>query len=148
MSNGSDHFCVFEVGQEFFAVSAQHIREVTATPDFARVPCRSEALAGLWHEGSEFVPVLRVPLGDLKPGRESQILVIHATSRWALLVDQVHCIHPIECSQGSATADGTAVMGMSTWNDHSVRVLNLEAIYRLVEATLEQDVTQHFAAVS
>ena len=149
MTPAADHFCVFEFATEFFAVSAKQIREIRSKPNFALVPGVAHVLAGLWHEGSEFVPVLRLPIShSATTPSESQMAVIHgASGRWALLVDQVHNIEEIECSQGGVGIDNaeTFVMGMSTWKGHSVRVLSLDAIYRSAEASLRQDWANHFA---
>ena len=67
----TDHYCVFEVDSEFFAASATQIREITSKPDYAKAPCSSPILAGLWHEGSEFVPVLRIPFQIGEPQNEN-----------------------------------------------------------------------------
>lgn len=150
MTVASNHFCIFEVGKEFFAAAAKQIREVTSKPSFAAVPGVAPVVAGLWHEGSEFVPVLRLPfLRSENSHHESQILVVHgAAGRWALLVDQVHNIAAIEVSRGGGeTGQPSVVMGMSQWNGHSVRVVNLDALYRSAEEGLQQHWLEHAASV-
>ena len=135
-----EHFCIFESGENFFAAPATHVGEITSAPNYAKVPGMSGALAGLWHEGSEFLPVLRIPGQKVSPERETQVLIVHgAGGRWGLLVERVHNIEVIECSQTTPGENGewsAALMGMSTWNGHSVRVLNLEGLYRLAESEL------------
>ncbi len=135
----TDHYCVFEVDSEFFAASATQIREITSKPDYAKAPCSSPILAGLWHEGSEFVPVLRIPFQIGEPQNETQLLVVHGQSgRWGLLVEQVHTIESIDCSQGGPQDEwATALIGMSIWKGNSVRVLNLDGLYRLAEDRLQ-----------
>lgn len=139
----ADQFCVFEVAQHYYAVSATQIREITAKPDFSKAPCSTLMLAGIWHEGSEFLPVLRMPFQSSISEKESQVLVIHGQNgRWALLVDQVHNIVPLECSQGNQGESNewnAALQGMATWKGRPVRVMNLDGLYRLIEAQLQDE---------
>lgn len=138
-----DQYCVFEVAQHYYAVSATQIREITAKPDFSRAPCANLMLAGIWHEGSEFLPVLRMPFQSSASENESQVLVIHGQhGRWALLVDRVHNIEPLECSQARHGEDNqwhAALQGMSTWKGKPVRVVNLDGLYRLIEGQLQDE---------
>ena len=150
-ANAIDHYCVFEVAGELFAASATQIREITSKPDYAKVPCGNTALAGLWHEGSEFLPVLRLPFQGKCPAHETQLLVVHGPhGRWGLLVDHVHAVATIECTHGADTSDiewSTAMLGMSTWDGRSVRVLNLDGVYRLTEQMLENDWNHHCVSI-
>lgn len=149
--SASNHYCIFQVAGDFFAAAATQIREITSKPGYATAPCSSSVLAGVWHEGSEFLPMLRLPFqANSDPDNETHVLVIHGPfGRWGLLVDHVHNIATIECSQGNEACNNewsTALMGMSTWNGQSVRVLNLDGLYRLSEEMLEYDWTRQIDA--
>ena len=146
-----EHFCIFEVGENFFAAPASQVREITTIPKYAKVPCDIPVLAGLWHEGSEFLPVLRIPGQEVSPELETQVLIAHSPGgRWGLLVERVHNVEVIECSQTTAGALGewsSALMGMSTWKGNSVRVLSLDGFYRMAEMQLS-DAGIHSPAVA
>lgn len=142
--SAANHYCVFEAGGEFFAAAAAHVREVTARPSYAKAPCPSRVLAGVWHEGTEFLPVLRLPFASATAaGAERQVLVVQCPAgRWGLLADQVHNIAAIECSlgdQSNGSEWSQAVMGMSTWQGKSVRVLDLDGLYRVFEEVLKAE---------
>lgn len=151
-ATATDHYCVFDVAGEVFAASAMQIREITSKPDYAKVPGASLLFAGLWHEGSEFLPMLRLPFqSECHPERETQVLIVHGPhGRWCLLVDQVHTVATIECSHhgdASNTEWSSAMLGMSTWEGRSVRVLNLDGLYRLSEQLIESGWNQQFNSI-
>lgn len=150
MANAPNHFCIFAIGDSTFAASATQIREIVSKPDYSRFPCNSANLAGLWHEGTEFLPIIRLPFQhDLQPDRETQVLVIDGMQgHWGLLVDQVLTVAEIEYTVGNETGEterSSAVMGMATWSDRSVRVLQLDAVYRLTEQTVKRDCDLQFS---
>ena len=148
-------YCVFSVGGVVFALPATQIREVAARPTLATVPRANSALAGLCHEGSEFLPVLRLPsrtsdhLASSRDSSEQQMLVLHGPNgAWALLIDQVLGIESLECSydaEGYCDDWSTAVMGTSTSNDQIVRILHPDGLYRLTEQTLKRDWAEFLA---
>ena len=142
MTQTEDHHCIFEVAGEFFSTPAIQIREIVAKPRYSKVPCANTLIAGLWHEGSEFIPLIRLPFQDgFDPSSESQVLVVNnATTAWGLLVDKVLTIAPIECS--TATDDGDSeirqvLKGKSIWEGRSLRVVDLSVIYLMIAKTLE-----------
>lgn len=141
----AEKYCVFLTGGLWFALPATSIREVAGRPTLAMVPRSNSVLAGLCHEGSEFLPVLRLPSRASVPSHssEQQMLVLHGPNGvWALVIDQVHGIESLECShdaEGYCDDWSTAVMGTSTWNEHIVRVLNPDGLYRLAEQMLKRD---------
>ena len=146
----SEQYCVFLVGGIWFALPATLIREVAAKPTIAAVPLSNSALAGLCHEGSEFLPVIRLPsrLSSNEPAQkpcslERQMLVLNGPNGpWGLLIDQVHGIESLECShdaEGYCDDWSTAVMGTSAWQDQIVRILHADGLYRLAEQMLKRD---------
>ncbi len=149
-----EYYCVFLTGGVWFAIPAKVIREVAGRPTLATVPRSDPVLAGICHEGGEFIPVLRLPSragADLnRPSRESdeQMLVLYGPNgAWGLLIDQVHGIESLECLQdaeGYCDDWSTAVMGTSTLKDQKdqvVRILNPDGLYRLAEQMLKRDWT-------
>lgn len=143
-STAGNHYCIFEVNQATFALSATPIREITSKPIYSRPPCAGSTLAGLWHEGSEFLPILRLPFqSEIHPDQETQVLIIDGPhGHWGLLVGQVLTVAEIEYSQGSDPRDtewSTAMLGMSSWDGRSVRVLHPDGVYRLSEQMLKRD---------
>ena len=148
---GCDRYCVFQIGGMWFAITATQIREVTPRPELARIPRASDVLAGLWHEGSEFLPVLRLPSRTSRkpsdvvssgPAHELKTLVLHGPNGpWGLLIDEVHGIESLECSHDAEVyCDdwSTAVMGTSAWQGDVVRILSPDGLYRLAEQILKR----------
>jgi len=141
----AEKYCVFLTGGIWFALSATMIREVAGRPTLAIVPRSNPVLAGLCHEGSEFLPVLRLPSRASQPSHasEQKMLILHGPNgAWALLIDEVHGIESLECShdtEGYFDDWSTAVMGTSTWNKQFVRILNPDGLYRLAEQMLQRD---------
>ncbi len=140
-----EKYCVFVTGGTWFAFPATSIREVAGRPTLAIVPRSNPVLAGLCHEGSEFLPVLRLPsrASHASHSSEQKMLVLNGPNgAWALLIDQVHGIESLECShdaEGYFDDWSTAVMGTSTLNDNFVRILNPDGLYRLAEQMLQRD---------
>lgn len=142
-SIATNHYCIFESNHAHYAVSAAHIREITTRPRFAAALPRQRNLAGIWHEGSEFLPILRLPFESdepQEPEREQQILVIQgANGHWCLLIDRVITVAELEYTLCTEQSEWSAViLGMSKLNEHSIRVLSLDGIYRITEQFLKQ----------
>lgn len=151
MATAPNHFCIFGVGDSTFAASATQIREIASKPDYSAIPCKSANLAGLWHEGTEFLPIIRLPFqSDLRPDRETQVLVIDSLQgHWGLLVDQVITVAEIDYAVAGETNESewsSAVLGMATWENRSVRVLQLDAVYRITEQILKRDCDLQFSS--
>ncbi len=141
----AEKYCVFLTGGLWFALPATLIREVVGRPTLAIVPRSNPVLAGLCHEGSEFLPVLRLPsrASHASHSSEQKMLVLNGPNgAWALLIDQVHGIESLECShdaEGYFDDWSMAVMGTSTLNDNFVRILNPDGLYRFAEQMLKRD---------
>ena len=139
-----NHFCLFDVDNVSFAISASRIREVTPRPSFAEVPCCCPVLAGLWHEGSEFLPIVRLPFQvNFHGNQQRQVLIIDGPQgHWGLLVDAVRTITQMDYSPNNDLGEtewSAVTLGMSTWEDRSVRVLQVDSLYRLIEQILKRD---------
>jgi chemotaxis signal transduction protein len=140
-----EKYCVFQRGDNLYAVLATAVREVGLRPAIALVPDSHPLLAGLGHLRNEFVPLLvdrdrsdhtRVGLRD-----ERQVVVISGENgAWGLLVDRVVGLVPLEVSLcgESRTAPGwsAAVMGAATLDHRVVRILDERSLYRSVAETL------------
>lgn len=142
MTPTEDHHCIFEVAGELFSTPAIQIREIVSKPKYAKVPCANTLIAGLWHEGSEFIPLIRLPFQDgFNPSNESQVLVVNnATTAWGLLVDRVLTIAPMECSTSTENEDAEirqVLKGKSIWEGQPLRVVDVSVIYLMIEKTLE-----------
>ena len=139
-----ESFCVFQIGDALFALGAAHLREVALRPKLASIPNSHVALGGLWHEGSEFIPVLRMPTQSSESDSSERhvMVVMGSQGAWGLLVDRVHGIEPLELSRNDADCvhdDWTmAQIGASRWNEQLVRILNADGLYRLIEEILKR----------
>lgn len=141
----AETFCVFQIGETLFAIEAATLREVALRPELAEVPNSGPVLAGLWHEGSEFLPVLRLPEYCQVDNVEPHMLVVKgAQCAWCLLVDHVLGIETVgkpntESREEGAWAD--AQIGTANWRSQSVRVLSPDGVYRLAEQRLQDIAT-------
>lgn len=133
-----DRYCLFRSGNMWFAVPALTVREVSYRPRMVSVPGSPQLLAGLCHFRNEFLATLSLrPLSgayEVCESLEAQIIVLNGDNcAWGLLVDEVISLAPLEPSVGSYSAedDGWSelIAGWATYGDHSVRVLDPQAIY-------------------
>ena len=147
-SDTATSYCLFRTEGMWFAIGALQIREVIACPRWAEVPRSHSMLAGLYHEGSEFLPVLQLPSSVdtstiRSEERHRQMLVIEGPNGpWGFLVNQVVGIESFEFShEQDAFVDDwcTAVMGTATWQKDIVRVLNADGLYRHAEGALKRN---------
>lgn len=143
---GSDKHCVFRAGQSWYSLAATGVREVIPAPDLVRVPHSHPALAGLCHFRSEFLPAIYLgPLlreaGAARFTEQKMIVLDGAAGAWALLVDEVVGLEPLETLTGAEIRSGdgfsTAVRGTASYRNHVVRVLDPKGLHRLAQDALE-----------
>lgn len=138
--------CVFRCGSHWFAAPAVGVREVVPRPTIVGVPDSPSMLVGLGHLRNEFVPVLS--LQSLLEGHETSdlaaeqmlIMASPANASWAILVDAVSALAALDVSINtdgrSQDAWSAAVMGSATCRGEIVRVLDINAVYRLASQRL------------
>lgn len=122
--------CVFRYGASWMALPALAVREVMPRPDMVTVPGTPASLVGLSHVRSEFVPVLDLSamLPD-QPWSDGRIMLIldDLEGAWAVLVDEVAALQPLEVSDAPETDGAGArdvVSGWATWEDTVLQILD------------------------
>jgi chemotaxis signal transduction protein len=142
----SEKFCVFQRATATFGLLASVVREVASRPRVTVVPDADPLLAGICHIRNEFLPVLRLSefaAREEVQSTEQQIVVVSAASApWALLVDRVIGLLPLEvslCSDvGASHGWSAAVMGSATHQNQIVQVLDANALLRLAQDVLNR----------
>lgn len=141
-----ERHCLFRTGQAYFALPARTVREVSIRPKIVSVPGAAAVLAGVCHFRNEFLPTLSLrPLVSnaiADHSSESQIVVVdEEDGAWALLVDEVISLEPLEAALATETLDddawSEAIIGWATYRDHSVRIIDPEALYNAVADVLQ-----------
>jgi len=103
-------------------------------------------LVGLCHLRNEFLPVVQLRDGvfDVNSSSQNQQIVVvsAAGGSWALLVDRVIGLVPLEVSLSSegssAIGWSSSVMGSASHDDQIVQVLDANALFRYFDASLSQ----------
>ncbi len=141
----TEKYCVFQRGNETLAILATAVREVALRPSIALVPDADPMLAGLCHLRNEFLPVVQLSdyEGAFRESPHQQIMVFTAANgSWALLVDRVIGLVPLEVSLssqvGSAGGWTSALMGSASHEDQIIQVLDANALFRFVEESLNR----------
>lgn len=140
-----ERFCVLRHGQAWYALPATSVREVGQCPPLVPVPDCAPVLAGLCQWRNEFLPVLRLSaLVDDDPaaneGKSPQVVVMgQSGGGWALLVDQVTSLDPLELALNSDESPDAVpiVMGTANSRQHVVRVLSPTGLLRRAETLLQ-----------
>lgn len=145
--SASEKYCLFHRATATFGLLASVVREVASRPPITVVPDADPFLAGICHIRNEFLPVLHLSEFAAPKecrGTEQQIIVVSAASGpWALLVDRVIGLLPLEvslCSDvGASHGWSAAVMGSATYQNQVVQVLDANALLRLAEDVLHRN---------
>lgn len=132
-------YCLFRHGQSWLAFAASEIREAVASPDIVECPGAPSFVVGITHLRSRFVPVLS--LDDIvgEPGRPDRntLLVMESSSGpWALLVDEVHSLEPLEVSdapEADLLDESCLIVARASWENSHVRVLDAVRVYQRAE---------------
>jgi purine-binding chemotaxis protein CheW len=139
-----ERYCVVRRGASRFAVASLAVREVVPPDCFVSLPGSPTTVAGLCHQRNEFLVVLNLEslAGDVPSSADrSQVLVLSGPhGPWGVLIDAVEALVTLDVSVDSepkpmASWDGS-VLGCATHNDHVVRVLDVNSLYRFAEQTL------------
>lgn len=141
-----ERYCVFQYGDACFGVLATTVREVALRPKVSVVPGAGSMLVGLCHLRNEFLPVVQLRDGvfDVNSSSQNQQIVVvsAAGGSWALLVDRVIGLVPLEVSLSSegssAIGWSSSVMGSASHDDQIVQVLDANALFRYFDASLSQ----------
>ena len=141
-----ERYCVFQYGDACFGVLATTVREVALRPKVSVVPGAGSMLVGLCHLRNEFLPVVQLRDGvfDVNSSSQNQQIVVvsAAGGSWALLVDRVIGLVPLEVSLSSegssAIGWSSSVMGSASLDDQIVQVLDANALFRYFDASLSQ----------
>ncbi len=141
----SDHYCVFRVDQNTFALAATDVREIVEMVPVVAVPRSAPCLAGLCHLRNEFVPVLSLPsmLGTpcVDRNKTEYLLVVDGPEGiWSLAISQAIGLERLEmASTGATHADSHSrvVVGTASFRDRVVRILDSGRLYRMAVEVLE-----------
>lgn len=138
--------CVFRCGAHWFAAPAVGVREVVPRPMIVDVPDSAPSLVGLCHIRNEFVPVLSLRAllegqsDSDRSGDQMLIMAAPTNATWGVLVDAVAALSALDVSINtdgrSNDAWSAAVMGSATCRGEIVRVLDVNALYRLATQRL------------
>lgn len=134
--------CVFRHGPTWLALPATAVREVLPRPEMVAVPGTSREFVGLCHVRSEFIPVLNLNsvLPDSRQSGEHVMLILEdPDGPWALLVDQVTSLQPLEISDApecDSAGPEAAIIGWATLNDTVIQVLDQSRIRQFAEYRL------------
>jgi chemotaxis signal transduction protein len=142
----SEKFCVFQRATATFGLLASVVREVALQPSLTVVPDADPLLAGICHIRNEFLPVIRLSeftvRQELVAGEQQIVVISAANGPWALLVDRVIGLLPLEvslCSDvGASHGWSAAVMGSATYRNQIVQVLDANALLRLADDVLSR----------
>ena len=142
-----ERYCVFQYGDACFGLLATTVREVALRPKVSVVPGAGSMLVGLCHLRNEFLPVVQLRDGIFNVNSLAQnqqiVVVSSAGGSWALLVDRVIGLVPLEVSLSSegssAMGWSSSVMGSASHNDKIVQVLDANALFRYFDASLSED---------
>ncbi len=140
-------YCVFQSADSWFGFPCLNIRRVIPRPSITRMPFSDPVLRGLSHIQNEFVPVysLRSLLNVEYESNdcEQQLMVLSGPQNpWALLIDRSVGLAELETSWSALAQMGEdrwskVVVGSATYQNHVLRVLDPDAIYRYAMTLLE-----------
>jgi chemotaxis signal transduction protein len=124
--------CIFGCGDSWFSVPAVSVREIVIAPELVRVPNCHQALVGLGHLRSEFVPVislsrlLNIDFADHLDASDC-LLVLEGSCVWSFLISESVALESLETivSQDARAENvNSAAIGTAMFRDRIVRVLN------------------------
>tara|TARA_R110002049_G_scaffold27321_2_gene93964 strand:+ start:19258 stop:19782 length:525 start_codon:yes stop_codon:yes gene_type:complete len=138
--------CVFRCREDWFALPATSVREITYAPKLSVVPGSHPLLAGMCHLRSEFLPVVRVDvlLADeaIETANDEKLLVLGSTTGgWAILISEVLALEPLDTlTNGDVNLDDSVsgvVLATAMFRDEVVRVLDPHRLLHLAQSQLE-----------
>ncbi|TWT88066.1 chemotaxis protein CheW [Stieleria varia] len=152
----SDKHCIFRCGDAVFSLPATTVREVTHAPDIVPVPVSHDALAGIGHVHSEFLPVIALApiVGEHAAvnGTSNQLLILNSPlGDWGILIDKVMAIHPVEthvAAQHRNDSTATVLLGTASFDGSVLSVLDVNSLQRVIQQTLHGRWTQTHPSTS
>jgi len=148
----SERYCVFQIGDEWFAFPSLAIRSVVPRPSLTQVPYSDPVLRGMCHLQNEFLPVfsLRALVNvsqDATSAEEKQLMIMMGLqgtwgqSPWGLLIDRAVALVPLETSISSYSSHednwSRVIVGSASYSNHVLQVLDAKAIFQYVSNLLE-----------
>jgi chemotaxis signal transduction protein len=148
----SERYCVFQMGDEWFAFPALAIRSVVPRPILTPVPYSDPVLQGLCHLQNEFLPVFSLralinSVHDPSAHSEQQLMLMMGlqgpwgNGPWGLLIDRAVALVPLETSISSySNCDDNwsrVIVGSATYSSHVLQVLDAKTIFQYVSNLLE-----------
>ena len=134
--------CVFSRGRHQLAVPAVRVREVLPAPAMISLPHTPIVFSGLCHLRSEFIPVLNID-SFLNHGRNARdeflLLIEDSDCVWALIVDKVHSLLPLEISDAPESDDAnrdSVIVGWATHEESVIQILDPGRVRELAERQL------------
>ena len=144
----ADRHCVFRCYDNWFAINATAVREITFSPHLSIVPGSHSLLAGICHLRSEFLPVIRIDalLGDgpVDQCDDQKLLVLGSgTAPWAILISEVAALVALDTlTGGDMNVDdpiSSVLLGTAMFGDEVVRVLDAHHLQQWSQRQLEHD---------
>ncbi|NND99127.1 MAG: chemotaxis protein CheW [Pirellulaceae bacterium] len=132
-------YCVFRSGENWFAIPAVAVREITTSPELVCIPGCHRSLAGVCHLRAEFIPVISIDgILGIGPTREVEdentLLVIDGNATWALRIAEAGSIESLEVLSNAEPHQDeppeSVELGTATHRDQIVRVLDHNGVYR------------------
>lgn len=135
---------VFQVGEEWFALEATQLDEVTFPSSVHRIPYRSNAvLEGLVNiRGELHLCISLAALLDLSAtvGEEQRFMVLAGQGQpWVARVDAVHGLYVLPSSEmlppPATISQGinTFTQGIFSWHEHRVNLLDNQLLLRAIQ---------------
>ena len=143
----SERFCVFQSGDNWFALPSLAIRSVVPERQITPMPHSDPLLRGIGYVQNEFIPIVSLRAlmhveydAAIDAGRQVMIL-LGAHGPWGLSIDRASALVPLETSYSTySNRDDNwsrVVVGSATYLKHVVQVLDPVAIYQYASRLLD-----------
>lgn len=138
--------CMFRCGDDWYALPAMSIGEITSATPITKIPNSAPSLLGVCHHQSEFIPVISLtkilnPEHQQTTNPNHQYLLILASKpRWAILIDEAGTLVTMETivpnESREFAASHTPQSGTAIIDDKIVKLLNCHQLYNRVLSDL------------
>ncbi len=141
-SSESQHL-LFRSGDDWLAIPAIFVREITASPERVAIPNCHPALSGVCHLGSEFIPVVSIDglfgaTSAANDETQNTLLVINGKATWALLIAEAGSIETLQVVGTAGIEKGGSIeMGTAMFQGDILRVLDPKAVYQQTQLLIE-----------
>jgi chemotaxis signal transduction protein len=143
----SDRFCVFQSGENWFAMPSLAIRGVVPERMVARMPHSDPVLSGICYVQNEFIPVvslralLSVEYEAPQNANRQLMILLGSHGPWGLSIDRAVALVPLETSYSTySNLDDSwsrVVVGSAKYSTHVVQVLDPNAMYQYAARLLD-----------